>query len=757
MFDFDSLEFNKFKEFLKVSFSSKFASDAIDDIIPLQDNINIIRVQNEINESIEISKNNKLIENDEEFYNLYPKLRNESFSLEPLEFILLRNFLIKIKKLKSILLEKHIKYLKNKAENLNCLIDFSNEISRCIDDKGEIKDDATSELKYVRKGLYEFKNRIKSQLNSILNSSNSDKFIQDKVIVERSGRYTIPCKSNFNQYIQGIIHDKSSSGQTLYIEPTSCVSINNEVQELHIKETEEIAKIIYNLMNTLKYSIDEIDGLVENYKYLSLSLEIGNFYKDKVFTFAELGGNILFTQVHHPIIYLHKKEQSIAIDFETNENTKTIIITGPNTGGKTAALKSIGLNHIITYCGLPIFGNYAKVKLYSSILADIGDNQSIMMDLSTFSAHMINIKNIINSANKDTLILFDELGTGTEPREGASLAVSILKYLESISSTSVITTHFSEVKNFALNNTSSLFYSVDFDYDTFLPKYRLIKDVIGKSDPILIAKKLGFKEEIIKNAENELYQYKTSIEMSVEELNRLTAEAKRFQRILDDKEKELKDKEISLNNSETLLQKKLSSKELELLEEAYSLLQKGKRLASEKMKVNSTEIEEDIKKTVEKIDKLKSERKTVSNIVVGDLLFLERYSKTAKVLSVEGDNIHLNMEGMRVKIKKSDAVGKKIDKNINQQIKVTSKASGSSVKRELLLVGKRVEEAIDILDKFIDESLLANYDKVYVIHGRGSGQLRKAIHEELRKDRRVKSYSLAENSDGGNAVTIINF
>ncbi len=757
MYDFKSLEFDEFIFLLKETFSSKFSIEATSYIKPLSDISEISRVQNEINEAIELSKNGKLIENDDEFFSLYNKLRNESFSLEPLEFIILKNFLLKVEKLKVLLLSKKPNYLKNKIENINTLSNLSNQIIKSISDKGEIKDDASIQLYGIRKQLNDCKTRIKHSLNNIINSSTSDKFVQEKVIIERNGRYTIPCKTNFSQYIQGIIHDKSFSGQTLYIEPTSCVSINNDMQELYIKESEEIAKIIYNLMEELNNSLDDIDLLIENYKYISLQLEIGYFYIDKKYTFGEIDNYISLQNIHHPLLYIYKGEKSIPVDINIDKDILNVIVTGPNTGGKTAALKSLGLNHLITYCGLPVFATSAKFKLYNSILADIGDKQSLTMDLSTFSSHILNIKNIINDVDSNSLVLFDELGTGTEPREGACLAISILDYLQNKKATTVVTTHFSEVKNYALNNPYSLFYSVDFDYDTFIPKFRLLKDVIGKSDPILIAKKLGFNNEIINNAENQLIQYKSTIEMNVEELNKLIAENKRFQRLLEDKEKELQDKENELNNTEKSLQEKLNSKELDLLEEAYSLLQKGKRLANEKLRINVNDIDKDITNISKKINKLKIERKHIKDILVGDLIFLERYNKSAKVLSVEGEYVNLNMEGMRVKIKKSDAIGKKIDKNINQQVNITSKTNSNSSKRELLLIGKRVEEAIDMLDKFLDESILSNYDLVYIIHGRGSGQLRKAIHEELRKNKRIKSYSLAENNDGGNAVTIVRF
>lgn len=757
MYDFQTLEFYEFIKYLKQSFSSKFAADAADSVRPLQNVSDIINAQYENAEAIELSENGKIIDSDIEFYELYSKLRQEYFSLEPLEFIKIKNFLSYVEILKVKLLTKRVKYLKNLIESIDTLPYFNQEITSSIDDSGKIKDDATPELKKVRIGLIEYKGRIKSALNSVLNSSNAEKFVQDKVVILRNGRYTIPCKTNFSQYIQGIIHDKSSSGQTLYIEPTSCVPINNAMQELLIKESEEIAKIIHHLMTMLKYSLDMIDDLIEKYKYLGLRLEIGFFYKGNQYTFPEIGNDVKMTRIHHPLLYLRKGNESIPIDFELKNGIRTAVITGPNTGGKTAALKSVGLNHIIAFCGLPVFGFFASFRLYSSILADIGDKQSIVMDLSTFSSHMTNIRDIIDSADNNSLVLFDELGTGTEPREGAALAVAILKFLDSKGSSAIVTTHFTEVKNYALNNTDSVFYAVDFDYETFAPKYNLLKDVMGKSDPLLIAKRLGFRKDITNEAERELLKYRSTIEMGVEKLNHLTAEAERTKRILEAKLTALEEKENALKVSEENLKIRLNSKELDLLEETYALLQKGKRIAAEKIKANPLEIDEELKKTSEKIKKLKSSRKAVDSISVGDVIFLERYSKTAKIISVDGNFLNLNMEGIKVKIKKSDAIGHKVNQDKQNDVKITSKASGNTAKRELLLIGKRVEEALDILDKFLDESLLAGYDKVYIIHGRGSGQLKKAVHEALRNSARVTKYRLADNSEGGNAITVAEF
>lgn len=755
-YDINTLEFESFKDFLFNNFISSFSISSFKSINMLRSIDDIYKRQNEIKQAIECSRDiSSLIEDDKEFFNLFYTLNDSTKSFDPVDFIVIKNFLVKIKQLKNFIDEKKFQYLSGYSESFASYDYLSDLIIQSIDDKGVIKDNATATLSEIRYGINQYKNSIKKLLSGIFNSSNSDKFIQEKVIVLRNGRYTIPCKTNFSQYIQGIIQDKSVSGQTLYIEPSSCVSENNAMQELIIAESAEIAKIIYSLISAVKASLIDLNKTVKNYSYLIMILELGIFYSSKEYTFGEYGDSMEFSQIHHPLLYLRKGEGSIPIDFNIDKQGDIIVITGPNTGGKTAALKSIGLNHLISYCGLPVFGHYFKFMMFERIYADIGDNQSIIMDLSTFSSHMVNINNIITHSGDKTLVLFDELGTGTEPREGASLAVAILKNLVKKNATVIVTTHFTEVKNYALNSDNAYFYSVDFDYDNLLPRYKLIKGVMGKSDPIMIAERLGFSSDVIEDAKNELLKYKSSLEMQVEELNRMKAEAEHTKKILQVKEQELLEKEELLTEAKKELDKRLNTKEMELLEETYALLQKGKRLANQKIKLSDKEIDEAIKDTASKITEIKSKQVVVDDIKVNDIVFLDKYNAQVKVLDINGNNVTVDLNGLKMKMKKSDIVGHKVEQVKEKQVKITNNTSKSSTKRELLLVGKRVEEALDLLEKFIDDLLLTNYDKAYIIHGRGSGQLRKAVHEYLRTHPRVKKYNLAENNDGGNAVTII--
>lgn len=756
-YDFTPLEFDSFIDILSCGFLSSFAKRALKDMKVSHDTAVIYARQNEIKQAIELAVSGlKPVDDDSDFYRVFADISEKNKSFEPLDFIIIKNFLVTLERIKDIISGKKYKYLEEYAASFYDYSDLKNIISSSIDDKGAIKDDATRELLEIRKTVNEFKNKIRKKLSSVFNSANADKYIQDKVIVIRNGRYTIPCKTNFSQYIQGIIQDKSTTGQTLYIEPSSCVSENNGMQEMIMAESEEIAKIIYNLVTSVELRINDLKNSVEKYAYLAMIMEIGYFYSDKERTFGEIGEKVEMNGVHHPLLYLRKGEESVPIDFCMNAIGEHIVITGPNTGGKTAALKSIGLNHLISFLGFPVFGQSFKFVLFDGIKADIGDNQSIAMDLSTFSAHILNIKAIIEKADSKSLILFDELGTGTEPREGACLAYAILKYLRAKGATVVVTTHFTEIKNYALNNDNACFYSVDFDYESLAPRYRLIRDVMGKSDPIMIAERLGFKPDIIDEAKREVSKYKSSLEVRVEELNRRIAENEREKKLLDMKAAELEVKERELAYTDKELQKRLNAKELYILEEAYGLLQKSKRLAEGKSRDRGENIDNMLRSASERISAIKDGREIIKDIKAGDVIYLEKYGKTAKITEIAGDTVGLNMEGIRIKLKRRDIVGYKANNTVKPQpVKVSESAGKSGVRREILLVGKRAEEAIDLLDVFIDDILLKNYDKAYIIHGRGTGALRKAVHDYLRGIGKIKKYYLADNSEGGNAVTVI--
>jgi DNA mismatch repair protein MutS2 len=755
----ESLEFPLFKQYLRGSFVSSLSASVLDKLEPFGDFGIIKERQNMVEEALSIVKSIPIsIQRDEDFLSVYPRVNDPLAFFEPQELMEIRKFLLNSSGLKSALIEAGASHLKSYLRGISALSDITTAIGDVVNDKGEIREDASAKLREIRNELQIVRKKINHALNSVLYSANADKFIQELVITERTGRFTLPCKSNFRQYIEGIVHDRSASGQTLFVEPATTVQLNNSHHELKAEERKEIFRILSTIIRSIYEKRREIRSTTENYAEIAFLLETAQFYKSKPHCVPEFGSVLEFDKVHHPIIFLEKKNDSIPLNLRMESGERIGVISGPNTGGKTAALKSLGLNHIIASCGLPLMGKAAKLYKVKKVLADIGDHQSLVMDLSTFSSHMVNIRDILGEADEHSLVLMDELGTGTEPREGAAIAVAVCESLADKGAVAFITTHFAEIKNFALSRTDSAVFAVEFNYKTFEPRYSLIKGVAGKSDPLVISKRLGFPSDVVKRAEAIIEEAKNSLEIGIEEVNRLKSELIREKETYRNRKLQLLERQAVFEEKEKNLKKKLEKKETELLEEAMRLFERAKRLANEKQtKIDKTEAIEGMAKSADKLTELKKKIKPVRDIKVGDIIFLEKYEKTGRITSIEGNNIQLDLGGLKIKMKRQDIVGKKIEEEQRvKDVRLSTEAT-PAVRREILLVGKRVEEAIDELDKFLDESVLSGFDKVYIVHGRGTGQLRKGLHEYMRHDRRVKKYALATNEEGGIAVTVAEF
>ncbi|WP_022850163.1 endonuclease MutS2 [Limisalsivibrio acetivorans] len=753
----ETLEFPLFKDYLGGSFVSSFSRQRLEKLTVIRDSQDLSAMQEEMAEALDFVKNSPLERmRDEDFVEVYKKLDDPLSFYEPQEMLTFSEFLKQARYVKATLHEWEAKHLKRYLSNIYALTRISDEIDDVVSEKGEIKDNASPKLSSIRSDLKKIKKDINKSLNSVIFSRDADKFVQETVVTERSGRFTIPCKGNFRQYIQGIVHDRSASGQTFFVEPSSTVQLNNSHHELMADERNEISRIIASIITEINRHSKEIRLTVENYTEVMFRLETALFYKERPHCFPSFGDRLRMKKVHHPIIFLEKGSESVPLDIEMEPGQNLGVVTGPNTGGKTAALKSLGLNHIIASCGLPLFGKEADMYETGDVLADIGDKQSLVMDLSTFSSHMVNIRDILEAAGSGSLVLMDELGTGTEPREGAALAVSICEMLLSRGVRVFVTTHFADMKNFALSRDDSAVFAVEFDYKEFEPRYSLLKGVAGKSDPILISRRLGFPDEVIKRSEEIIESQQDSIELGLEEVNTLRAELLRERESVRNRQLKVLEREAVIEERERELKKRLEKKESELLEEAYRLLEKGRRLAKEKPgKGKEKDIDADLEKAGGRLKKLESKKKPVRDIQEGDVIHLDKYDKTGKVLELDSNNAYIDMGGIRVKIKRSELVGKKIEQEEKiKDVKISGSASPEQ-RMELVLVGKRVEEGCDMLDKFLDDSVLSGRDKIYVVHGRGSGQLRKGLHEFMRNDPRVKSYQVAPQGEGGQAVTVV--
>lgn len=755
----ETLEFDTFKEYLKSHFASTFACEYLDSLKPLQNEREILTIQSYFREIFNILsvKSELKLPIDAKYSDFFKRLKDPYAVFMPEDFIIFRNFHSEVNSFKKDILEcEQVNQLKNITSNIHSFSDLTTYIAEKITDDAKVKDNASDELFNIREKLRGVRKSLISSINNVFSRSDADKFIQERVVKEYNNRYVLLCKTNFRQYISGIVHSTSSSGQTVYVEPNFLIDINNQYQDLVVKEEIEVRKILKGILDRIKSNIYEIVETVKSYSKLAFMFSVAQVYIKYTYCIPEISDEIIFEDIYHPLILFSKDNDAVPISLEMKKNTNLIIITGPNTGGKTATLKTVGLNTIIAKCGLPLFGRYAKVLNFKNILADIGDNQSLIMSLSTFSSHILNIKKILEIADSNSLALLDEVGTGTEPTEGAALALGTIKVLLEKLSKVIVTTHFSDIKTFGLKRDDCEIYSVDFDYKSFESSYKLLKGVVGKSSPIIIARKLKFDEKAIQYAESYLNEKISDRDRMFEELNLLKAEIEREKLKLNEKENLLIKKENEILAREMELKEKLELKEMKLLEETYLLLNRAKSVSENvnKFKNDKKFVEENIDKVKERLDKLKDKKSIKDEIKVGDNIFLEKYNKIANILEIKKDNILVDLQGIKVTLKKNEIIGKKIKPEMGKNVKIKKDVT-SSAKMEIVVIGKTVEEAVEEIEKVIDKALLDNLSSIYIVHGRGTGALRKGIHEYLKTNPHIKSFRIGDNTEGGQAVTIV--
>ncbi|MCX8084881.1 MAG: Smr/MutS family protein [Calditerrivibrio sp.] len=750
----EQLDFETYKDSLKRFSPSKFSDDFIDhQLKPLLSINDILSEQKIVEEAINIFKSfDGALPDSKDYYTFYQKLMDPFSSWLIQDLLVFGEYHRQLGEFKKkIFSENQINHLKTIFANIYTLGDIVDNIFDKVSADGSLKDHASEKLFDIRTELKAIKAKLYQSLNRILNSKDAEKFVQEKVIKEYNHRLVLLLKPNFRQYLEGIVHSISSSGLTMYVEPSSNVDMNNRYQELLSLEELEIRKILLHLLDSIRSHLYEITETVKSITKIYFYYAIFQYVGNRRYTFPIFSSDLLLEQIHHPLILDIKQEQSVPINFNMDKNTNVAIITGPNAGGKTAALKSIGLNCIIAKCGLPIFAKYAEIINFESIYADIGDQQSLIMDLSTFTSHMVNIKNILENVDNRSLILLDELGTGTDPKEGEALALSIIKYLQQIGSKVIITTHFNGVRNLGLRDKGVMLYGVDFNYDTFEPKFVLIKNLMAKSDPLIIATKLNFKKSIIEEAYRIINEYKSFETLTLEELNEIKLKIEYEKKQLEEERKQINQQKQELHKKEEEFKKLISQKESEILKESLNILKQVKTIKTfPKDEVDS------LKKQISSKLNLLEQNTHILDIKEGDLIKLNQYNKVAKVLEINKNKVLIDLDGLKLTLDIKDLKGEKITTSEPKDSSISVKTSVlKSPKYEIVLIGKTVEEAWDELDKFIDKALISGWDKIYVIHGRGTGALKKGLQNLLKSDKRVKSFRIADLKEGGNAITIV--
>ncbi len=638
-------------------------------------------------------------------------------------------------------------------------------IKESIDSSGMIKDSASRELASIRKSIRDVENKIHSILDNIINSPKYQDIIQERIITIRKERYVIPVKQNFTSKIQGIIHDRSSSGQTIYLEPINVVELNNKLSDLKIREHIEIRKILKFLTDIVRNRLNGLRQSYESIIKLDFLYTIGKFAKKFNCTFPEISKSVELINVKHPI-FLLKEKPFKPINILIPEDKKGLVLTGSNTGGKTVALKTAGLNAFLFQSGMPIPADEgSKLPVFSGIYADIGDMQSIEHNLSTYSAHIKNIKDILERIDNKSIVLLDELIPGTDPDEGSAIGIGILEKIKEIGAYAIITTHFKQIKLYVLSDEYFEVASVGFDKEKLTPTYTIHYKSLGQSMAFYIAEKLGFSKDILERAKKYLDSSTLELNKAIEKLEVYKTE---YEKEKDAVQKLRKELEIEKSKYEKLV-KELEEYKKQKWKEAVKdidnyikqVREEGYKVIEElKFKGKGKKLEKFLTTKREELGKLKDkmEDEELYEINIGDKVKLKGKGSIGEVISVREDKANVNFKGLKVWVKLKDLekieekVGIKQDKKIKISIK---RERGERVKPEINLIGKTREEALKELENFLDKAILEGYSTVRIIHGYGSGVLRKAVREYLDRLPYKVEYEDAPYSEGGLGATIV--
>lgn len=645
-----------------------------------------------------------------------------------------------------------------------------------IIDENTVADNASSKLASLRRNRKNFEQEVKDKLNGFIHSSTYAKYIMEPIVTIRNNRYVIPVKEEYRSYIKGFIHDTSSSGSTLYIEPTSIFELNNKINHIKIEEDIEIERILQILSSSLYEYVDQLKNNLALIASIDLIFAKANFGIDSFGIIPVLNNNkyIDLYKAKHPLI---DKDKVVPIDISLGKSYVSLLITGPNTGGKTVALKTVGLLLLMAYSGIPIpCSESSSISVFSHIFADIGDEQSIQESLSTFSAHIKNIVEITNITDNNSLVLLDELGSGTDPLEGAALAISILSYLKDIGSIVCCTTHYQELKEYALITDGFENASFEFDIENLKPTYKLLVGIPGKSNAFAISKRLGLNEQILNVANSHLKDDKIPIEELLKSIydNKLEIEKQK-----EETEKNLRQVE--------LLRKSLEQKQDDVLEKRAQLLEDAKLEARDILlsaKEEATEIihelnsSSDIKQANNLRNKLNDKLKAInsihytepnnsfealaeSDVKDGLNVYIASLGSNGYIVGNKinkSNEIQVQVGNMKMNIKLSD-----LRKSLTNSVKVkesgkvtTNKESkAKTVSPEINVIGQNVDEVIYVIDKYLDNCASANISPVRIVHGKGTGKLREGIHSFLKKNPHVKSFRIGTFGEGEMGVTVV--
>lgn len=776
------LEFNTIKQLLVESASSSVGKSLAENLSPVIDKEEVIRLQEETSEaqSLILSKGSVPIGPVYEIVG-YAKRASADAVLEPYQLLRIADTLRTAQKVKNFLKDSEATpVLKNLSEDITVLKHLQEAIENAIISEEEISDNASHELKRIRRSVSSLKEQARQKLASMVSSSSYSKYLQESIVTLRQDRFVIPVKAENRANVPGIVHDSSASGATLFIEPIAIVEMNNKLRELKVKEKEEIEKILaelsaetgqhYQNIQLNEKAIAKIDFIMAKGK-LSVKMKAEKpEVNDQMF--------IKLKNARHPLI---DPKEVVASNIEIGEKYRTLVITGPNTGGKTVTLKTVGLLSLMAQSGLHIPCDYGtSICIFENIFADIGDEQSIEQSLSTFSSHMTHIVNILNNINARSLVLFDELGAGTDPVEGAALAVAILEKLKGLNVLTIATTHYSELKHYALTTPDVENASVEFDVETLSPTYRLLIGIPGKSNAFEISRKLGLMEDIIESALTHIDSDSIAMEDILKEIdeNRRQVEMQKQQTraALEDAQKlraRFEDKETRIDSQKEKIIEKAKADARKMVTEARAEIDRAlkevkeisKNVHSADLNRDMTNVRANIKASLDKYSKGSEEliqdkkvRNPIKSIMPGDEVFIPSFSQNGTIIMVDDSKkeaqVQIGIMKMNLPFAAMEKTEKKFDVIKSSGAGKIIKSKSSDAKTEIDLRGMDLESAIIEVEKYLDNSYMAGLPQVTIIHGVGTLVLKTGIQKLLKKNKHVKSFRDGAYGEGGMGVTI---
>ncbi len=783
-----TLEYTKIRDRLSALALSPMGKEKCDELVPMHDIDAITREQKETTEAVNMSlKKGRLPLGGIKDIRTQLGRAEAGGVLGIEELMAVGDFLYVCRKVKNYAKQENkadvFPVLEDYFEIVKTITNLEKEISRCIVNEQEISDDASSGLRTVRREIRNANGSIRDKLNTIIYSAAYKNMLQDAVITIRNDRYCVPVRSEYQSSFPGMVHDRSNTGSTVFMEPTAVIQLNNKIKELQAKEKEEIEKILAMLSAMVAENVDVIEANINVIAHLDfifakseLSLKMNG--AEPIFN---TNGIIDIRKGRHPLL---DEKKVVPIDINLGRDFNTLLITGPNTGGKTVALKTLGLFTLMGQAGLhiPAFDS-SQLAVFDDVFADIGDEQSIEQSLSTFSAHMTNTVSIINSVTPNCLVLFDELGAGTDPTEGAALAMAIIQLLHKMNVRTAVTTHYSELKVYALSTEGVENACCEFDVETLRPTYRLLIGIPGKSNAFAISKKLGLPDYVIDSAKefisSENVKFEdviTDLEISkktvVYEQERAEQFRKEAERLKNEVEKQRakindqREKILADARNEARMVYQQAKEESDRIIKEMNKAMREKSANQNKMNEKRSELKSKVAKMDEAISKAQKKKvaavKPIQNLKAGDNVYVVSFDKTGVALSAPDSNgdVMVQTGNMKLKVPLNELTyyepKKEPKSNASRNISTKVRAGKSQyIASEIDCRGQNVEEGLGNIDKYLDDAFLAGLKTVTIIHGKGTGVLRAAVQKYLRTNPHVRTFRPGVYGEGEMGVTIV--